>query len=286
MPEMKSLGQLKTKLLKNPQTRDEYDLMAGESETARELIPLGGLGGLPHIEVMKQMDNMERKVESPEGIGQPSTAPAVTTKGDEGVTGESDDRAPEWLNEPAVESSQEFQEAWELWCEIDAIQDQAEKLKKMEPQSITEVCDRRDELGRLDVELRRLQDRLASLGPATADSAAVSSEGERLDFSMLATPEQLIDAFGSFTGMNLNWFNNITDKPALLRARKVAGVGGRSHNPPLFCPFEVMLWVANPKRRNNPSRRKPSPEKAWELLEKNFPKVYAAKSVADPRSPV
>lgn len=35
---MKSLDQLKSKLLKNPQTREEYDALAGEFETARELI--------------------------------------------------------------------------------------------------------------------------------------------------------------------------------------------------------------------------------------------------------
>lgn len=35
---MKSLDQLKTKLLKNPQTRAEHDALAGEIESARELV--------------------------------------------------------------------------------------------------------------------------------------------------------------------------------------------------------------------------------------------------------
>ncbi|MDP2405928.1 MAG: hypothetical protein U1D36_11520 [Hydrogenophaga sp.] len=35
---MKTLDQLKTKLLKNPQTRAEYDALAGEFEAARELM--------------------------------------------------------------------------------------------------------------------------------------------------------------------------------------------------------------------------------------------------------
>lgn len=35
---MKSLDQLKTKLLTNPQTCAEYDALAGEFETARELV--------------------------------------------------------------------------------------------------------------------------------------------------------------------------------------------------------------------------------------------------------
>ena len=104
------------------------------------------------------------------------------------------------------------------------------------------------------------------------------------DFSMLATREQLIEAFGRFTGMDASWFKNITDTPVLLAARKVAGHGGRGHiAEPLFCPFEVMQWLADSKRRKNKSR-KLSVEKAWELLEKNFPKVYNARSIADPRT--
>jgi hypothetical protein len=43
---MKSLEQLKTKLLKNPQTRAEYDAMADEFETVRELIAARTLAGL------------------------------------------------------------------------------------------------------------------------------------------------------------------------------------------------------------------------------------------------
>lgn len=282
---MKSLDQLKTKLLKNPQTRAEYNSLAGEFETAREPIPSSSLGDLPHNEVKKRMGNKERKTARVEGIEHANPTLAVRAERRRGETGGNHDRALEWLKEPAVEPPQEFHEAWELWCELDAIEDQVERLEKMEPRSITEVCDRRDELGRLGVERKRLQDALASLGPANAESVAVSGKGERLDFSMLATREQLIAAFGNFTGMNATWFDNITDKPALLRARKVKGDGRRGHvAQPLFCPFEVMLWLANPKRRNNPTRRKPSPEKAWELLEKNFPKVYAAKSIADPRS--
>jgi len=39
---MKSLAQLKTKLLKNPQTRAEYDALAGEFEAARELMAASG----------------------------------------------------------------------------------------------------------------------------------------------------------------------------------------------------------------------------------------------------
>jgi len=112
-----------------------------------------------------------------------------------------------------------------------------------------------------------------------ADSA---SDAPVCDFSMLATRDQLIDAFGRFTDMDASWFNNLKDTPALLTARKVAGQGGRGHiAEPWFCPFEVMQWLADSKRRKG---RKLSAEKAWGLLEKNFPKVYNARSVADPRA--
>ena len=52
---MKSLDQLKTKLLKNPQTRAEYDALAGEFETARELIAARTLAGLTQSDVALRM---------------------------------------------------------------------------------------------------------------------------------------------------------------------------------------------------------------------------------------
>ncbi|MBU4424437.1 MAG: hypothetical protein KKG12_11875 [Gammaproteobacteria bacterium] len=119
----------------------------------------------------------------------------------------------------------------------------------------------------------------AAPAPVVADSA---SDAPACDLSILATREQLIEAFGRFTGMDASWFKNTTDTPALLAARKVTGQGGRGHiAEPWFCPFEVMQWLADSKRRKG---RKLSTEKAWELLEKNFPKVHSAHSVADPRA--
>lgn len=101
-----------------------------------------------------------------------------------------------------------------------------------------------------------------------------------LDYAMLASPQRLIDTFGNFTGMDSTWFFNLTDKPALMRARKVEGHSGRNSSPPLFCPFEVMNWLTSAKRKTG---RPISTEKAWELLEGSFPKVYNKHSVADPR---
>lgn len=99
--------------------------------------------------------------------------------------------------------------------------------------------------------------------------------------SLLATRQELIDAFGSFTGMDASWFTNLKDVPALHAARKVTGQGGRGHiAEPLFCPLEVVQWLVSSGRRKG---RAISESKAWEILEKSFPLVYNHHSVADPR---
>lgn len=103
-----------------------------------------------------------------------------------------------------------------------------------------------------------------------------------IDISMLASRQELIDAFGAFTGMDASWFANLKDVPALLAARKVSGQGGRGHiEEPLFCPFEVVQWLSSSRRRKG---RAVSENKAWEIFEKHFPKVYNHHSVADPRT--
>lgn len=122
-------------------------------------------------------------------------------------------------------------------------------------------------------------------GPAEPDAEPASQavpveQQEAIDFGMLATPEKLIDTFGNFTGMCKAWFDNLTDTPRLLAARKVTGTGGKHHTPPLFCPFEVMQWLIDDKRKKG---RKVSPEKAWQLLQSSFEKVYNARSAGDPR---
>ena len=100
-----------------------------------------------------------------------------------------------------------------------------------------------------------------------------------VDFDMVATRQKLIDAFGRPTGMNLTWFDNLNDSPKLKAARKCAGQGGRTPAEPLFCPFEVMLWLAEPKRKKgNPLKN----ADAWRMLKKNFVKVYNLHSIGDP----
>lgn len=59
---MKSLEQLKTNLLKNPQTRAEYDALADEFETVRELIAARTLAGLTQNEVALRMGTTQSVV--------------------------------------------------------------------------------------------------------------------------------------------------------------------------------------------------------------------------------
>lgn len=101
-----------------------------------------------------------------------------------------------------------------------------------------------------------------------------------LDLALLATREQLIEAFGNFTGMDASWFDNLKDTPKLLAARKVTGQGGRNNAAPLFCPYEVMLWLVNPMRRKGKPMKQ---ETGWRVLEHRFPRVFNARSAGDPR---
>lgn len=115
------------------------------------------------------------------------------------------------------------------------------------------------------------------LQPAPASQPAANPmpvAGTKPDITLMATRQQLIDAFGSFTGMDASWFSNLKDTPAVLAARKVTGQGGRGRlTEPLFCPFEVLQWLIDPARRKG----KPlGQDKGWELFERNFPRAYAA----------
>jgi hypothetical protein len=101
------------------------------------------------------------------------------------------------------------------------------------------------------------------------------------DYRVLASREQLIAAFGAFTGMDMSWFDSLKDTPALKAARRVVGSGRRGSTvQPMFCPFATMLWLVNPKRKKG---RALAEDTGWRLLAQYFPRVYASKSAADPR---
>lgn len=104
---------------------------------------------------------------------------------------------------------------------------------------------------------------------------------DEIDFTMVATRKELIDAFGPFTGMDKTWFDNLNTSPKLKAARKYTGQGGRHNAEPLFCPYEVMQWMADPKRKKG----KPlSDTTAWRLLKSHFPKVHNQYSIGDPNA--
>lgn len=56
------MHQLKTELLKNPQTRTEYEALGAEFETARELIAARGLAGLTQGEVAQRMGTTQSAI--------------------------------------------------------------------------------------------------------------------------------------------------------------------------------------------------------------------------------
>jgi hypothetical protein len=117
--------------------------------------------------------------------------------------------------------------------------------------------------------------------PSAAGIPSLQGGASGLDRSLLATPKRLINAFGKVTGMDESWFRALKDTPALLAARKVKGRGQRNPQPPLFCPFEVMTYLLDPKRKKGSQFHNRGT--AWRFLEDHFPIVYAAHAGDDPR---
>lgn len=115
--------------------------------------------------------------------------------------------------------------------------------------------------------------------PTPATPQLVQEVGIAFDYRALATPEELISAFGNFTGMDASWFTSIKDKPALRAARKKPGTGGRNPTPPLFCPYEVMLWLVDEGRKTGTSIQ---PETGWRILKNHFPRAYEPRAIGDP----
>ena len=96
-----------------------------------------------------------------------------------------------------------------------------------------------------------------------------------IDFKMLATPDQLIRAFGNFTGMSEAWFDKWADYPVLKNAIKRKGDSGRGRTTrPLFCPFLVMQGLMKKPRKGSKRQAFLTDEKPWELLRSHFPNLY------------
>lgn len=115
----------------------------------------------------------------------------------------------------------------------------------------------------------------------STEAAIASTSPSSVDYKMLATPDQLIYAFGFVSGMDASWFLNLKDSPGLRNARKITGRGGRSGYGfhPLFCPYEVMRWLINPKRKKGTQM---SEIQGWKRLRQHFEAVYNAHSIESP----
>lgn len=112
--------------------------------------------------------------------------------------------------------------------------------------------------------------------PAIEQTSVIRQPEESIDYAMLARPDQLIEAFGRFTGMNIAWFEKWSDYSALRDAIKVKGTSGRGRTTePLFCPFLVMQGLMKTPRKGNTRKAFLTDEKPWELLKRYFPKVYS-----------
>lgn len=91
---------------------------------------------------------------------------------------------------------------------------------------------------------------------------------------LLATPDQLIEAFGPATNMQKSWFDTPKDTPKLFSARKVSGRGGYGSNgamEPLYCPYEVMHFLFKTKKKG--ASRLPK-RRGWTILNHRFKAVY------------
>jgi hypothetical protein len=97
------------------------------------------------------------------------------------------------------------------------------------------------------------------------------------DYSILATADELIKAFGKSTGMSKDWFTK-NHSSKITEARVVTGKRGRSGAPALYCPFRILTWLTNERRGS-----KLPINTGWSLLERNFPLVFEANRIADPR---
>jgi hypothetical protein len=150
---------------------------------------------------------------------------------------------------------------------------------------------RSDELGieRFESGLNKWQDALSPpptprIEPAPftetlAPVASSASDTPEPEWHLMATAEQLCAAFGTFTGMNKDWFANPKDKPALKAARFQPGQGGRNKREPLFYVYPVLQWMLNKRRKTG---RQMQEATGWRMLKQHFPKVYEANELSAP----
>jgi hypothetical protein len=83
----------------------------------------------------------------------------------------------------------------------------------------------------------------------------------------------LLKAFGQW-GLKKDWFNSPRKHGWLSEARKRIGVGGNQSQPPLYCPYEVMVGLAT-KTKPRYGHRPMSERKGWQILRQRFSAAYS-----------
>ncbi len=96
------------------------------------------------------------------------------------------------------------------------------------------------------------------------------------DRSLLENPKDLLAAFDPW-GLKPAWFNDLSKHPWLNEAKKIPGKPGRGGFAALFCPYEVMQGMANESRKSRLTE-----QRGWDILEKNFPRVFANFEIGKP----
>lgn len=100
-----------------------------------------------------------------------------------------------------------------------------------------------------------------------------SADDPCIDWKFLATPNELIVAFGAMCGLKAESFSKL--QGPLKMARKVRGKPGRRGSPGLFCPYEVMTWLVKKKKMRS--------DTGWRFLKSHFPAAYSKfSSLAEP----
>ena len=112
------------------------------------------------------------------------------------------------------------------------------------------------------------------------ESAQAEQQNAAPNYAMLATPDQLVAAFGSMSGMTSQWFRSMKDRPALHAAVVAPGTRGRNGGPPYLDVFSVVMYLIDPTRKGRTMRA----ETGWRLLKAHFPQVHAAHEDHDPNA--
>lgn len=170
------------------------------------------------------------------------------------------------------ETEKERRVWWEWASRIEAIMAQIAEWEATATPTALDLTEKQKRLAELRQELAsvKTEDIVGAIESDTANQTKLA-----LDLTVLATPAQLLSAFGVW-GLKKTWFNCLGNHDWLLEARVRVGVGGNNSKAPLFCPLRVMIGLTTRTKPRKGSQPRTSLEKGWKLLKINFPLVYQA----------